>query len=634
MRILIIILIATISLNCFSQSPTISSQVDWSQHRALFDANFDTIYSRVTVIDDTSKRSSDFQQVFDSNSVVEFRNGIFTIDETLLIPSNFHLIISPSATLKLGNEANKHLFHNKGLGVSGLGSLPDSNITIDGGGILDGNKENQTRNTYVPGSMYNWELFWLAGIDNLKFRDLELKEARTFSSRFSGNPNATPSIPMSNFLIENIFINQITIENNGDGIHLNGPAHNGIFRNIWGSSADDDFFALIPDDAPLSTWGYVGTGDINNITVENIAPDSLITQTLRSVTGSHSMDNVTYRRITAHTNQQFMLFGNNGEEETGVYKDISFFNINSEGTESTLWCGTYFADTVENLYIEDFNIKHGSGFYMINTKTESVYMKNITFSEIDTSLTYITDFQSTADIEDIVIENLRYTYEGAGDRLGIIGVEGTSDRVLIKDSKLNKARNIFRKTSSSDTINTVIIENCDFNNGRVGEPIISATFVENIIIDGCRFSNIGKIIDQVSIKNITIKNCIIDSLTSLVNSGATSYDTVNLTLLNNTITRIQARPFRMFSNTSNRYWFIKSRGNTLQYDGAYINDPLYSDTPTYSKISWDSDDFVINTTYINNPQDGDHGVFNVGGFRVPAFYSNGNWYNLITGTTL
>lgn len=204
----------------------------------------------------------------------------YLISSTLVLPSDFKLVLPEKAVIKLKENSNCPMLKNSWQEIENSGKYvyvgrdkiwnyvncispkkehQCKNISVYGG-IWDFNNLNQKPNPlrsldFLENERYTGFGFQFFNVENLTISSLTLKNPVTFG--------VTMDV-ISDFLVENITFdytvgNPMTI--NMDGIHLNGMCYNGVIRNLKGACFDD----LV---ALNASEGY--KGEISDILVQNL----------------------------------------------------------------------------------------------------------------------------------------------------------------------------------------------------------------------------------------------------------------------------------------------------------------------------------------------------------------------------
>ena len=200
-----------------------------------------------------------FRKAIDENEIVIIPEGVYYVDETLIIPSN-RKIIAYGAHIKKVPEMNTLLLRNEHLSDGSYfkidGSNADENITVLGGTWEDTGKEwtfhhgLYDKENSMPGVS---ACMCFTNIKALTVKDVKIIRAGGFGIQVG---NLTDGV-----------IEDVTFENTvADGVHINGNTKNVIVKNVSGS-VGDDIVALNMYDWFASSVCF---GPIENLLCENI----------------------------------------------------------------------------------------------------------------------------------------------------------------------------------------------------------------------------------------------------------------------------------------------------------------------------------------------------------------------------
>lgn len=208
------------------------------------------------------------QKAIDENEIVyipPLQTPVY-IDDTLIIPSHRVIHASDHTIIRMLPQRGFCMMQNEKLKYDhdefDYKTNPNIGIIIDGGvwstcsnGIRDGNgnhsqhfnPQNDLLQKGVSG------VFTFSNVRDITIKNLKIFDVSAFAIQISG---------CEDFLIENIIFDNAFY----DGVHLNGPAENGIIRNISGLTGDDII--------ALNAWdwsaGSMSCGTIRHVLVENI----------------------------------------------------------------------------------------------------------------------------------------------------------------------------------------------------------------------------------------------------------------------------------------------------------------------------------------------------------------------------
>lgn len=188
--------------------------------------------------------------------------GTYLIDKTLIIHSNTHFILSPGAKLLAAPLSRCALIENEHFAGGGR----DENIEIIGG-IWDGNcdemgldasyeTEHRLDNPFDP-KLFKGKLIRFARIDRLILTRMTVRNPVSYGIQIADTRG---------FVVRDIFFDYNWHFGTTDGVHINGPAYDGVIENLAGTT-NDDLVSLTTYDEPHAE---VTLGDIENIYIHNL----------------------------------------------------------------------------------------------------------------------------------------------------------------------------------------------------------------------------------------------------------------------------------------------------------------------------------------------------------------------------
>ena len=198
------------------------------------------------------------------------RTQPYYLDGPLVLKSGQKLSADPAAEIRLKPGSNTCMVRNEHIvgfadqPVPG-DTKPDTDIIIEGGiwtTLANGVKDNHgnqrgssSKKNPVPGTH---GVILLHNVRHATVRNVTVRQSRPFAIHL-GN-------------IRDFTVDGLTLDRHGrDGVHVDGPASNGIIRNVHGDSHDDP--------VSLTAWDWrqynVTFGPIHHLTIEHIlgAPD-------------------------------------------------------------------------------------------------------------------------------------------------------------------------------------------------------------------------------------------------------------------------------------------------------------------------------------------------------------------------
>ena len=191
------------------------------------------------------------------------RPGVYLITKTLIIHSNTRFILSPGAKLIAAPGSCCALIENEHFAGGGR----DDNIEIVGG-IWDGNcdqmgliaeyeSEHRLDDPYSP-ELFKGKLIRFAHVDRIVLMRMTVKDPVSYGIQIAD---------AYGFVVRDIFFDYNWHFGTTDGVHINGPAYDGVIENLFGTT-NDDLVSLTPYDEPHAE---VTKGDIENIYIHNLS---------------------------------------------------------------------------------------------------------------------------------------------------------------------------------------------------------------------------------------------------------------------------------------------------------------------------------------------------------------------------
>ncbi|MBQ9098311.1 MAG: hypothetical protein IJY50_02680 [Clostridia bacterium] len=191
------------------------------------------------------------------------RPGTYLISKTLIIHSNTHLILAPGARLLAAPLSRCALIENEHF--AGDGRDHDIQIT---GGIFDGNcdamgldavheAKHRLDDPYSP-ALFKGKLMRFAHVDRIVLEKLTVKDPVSYGIQIGH---------VRGFVTRDLFFDYNWHFGTTDGVHINGPARDGVIENLCGTT-NDDMVSLTTYDEPHAE---ISIGDIENVYIHNIS---------------------------------------------------------------------------------------------------------------------------------------------------------------------------------------------------------------------------------------------------------------------------------------------------------------------------------------------------------------------------
>ncbi|MBU4459419.1 MAG: right-handed parallel beta-helix repeat-containing protein, partial [Verrucomicrobia bacterium] len=196
----------------------------------------------------------------------------YYLDGPLILKSGRKLSADPAAEIRLKPDSNTCMVRNEHIsGFAGkpvpADPMPDTDITIEGGiwttlanGVKDANGNPRglsSKRQPVPGTH---GVILLQNVRRVTVRNITVRHSKAFGVHLANARDFT--------------VDGVTLDEHGrDGVHVNGPASDGVIRNVSGVSHDDT--------VALNAWEWENYapsfGAIHHIVIEDIrgAPDGI-----------------------------------------------------------------------------------------------------------------------------------------------------------------------------------------------------------------------------------------------------------------------------------------------------------------------------------------------------------------------
>lgn len=207
------------------------------------------------------------QAMLDERGVVTIdKPGTYLISKTLIIHSNTRFILSPGAILLAAPLSRCALIENEHFSGGGR----DQNIEIVGG-IWDGNCDEMgieanyqsTHRNDEPYSTdrFSGKLLRFAHVDRITLMRVTVRNPMGYGIQIAD---------VYGFVVRDIFFDYNWHFGCTDGVHINGPAYDGVIENLAGTT-NDDLASLTTYDEPHAevTLGPIENVYIHNLTARN-----------------------------------------------------------------------------------------------------------------------------------------------------------------------------------------------------------------------------------------------------------------------------------------------------------------------------------------------------------------------------
>lgn len=198
----------------------------------------------------------------DRGIVTVEKPGTYLISKTLVICSNTKFVLSPGAKLLAAPFSKCALIENEHFAGGGR----DENIEIIGG-VWDGNCDemglvaeyestHRLDNPYSP-SLFKGKLIRFAHIDRIVLTCMTVRNPVSYGIQIGD---------VYGFVVRDLFFDYNWHFGTMDGVHINGPAYDGVIENLCGTT-NDDLVSLTTYDEPHAE---VTIGNIENVYIHNL----------------------------------------------------------------------------------------------------------------------------------------------------------------------------------------------------------------------------------------------------------------------------------------------------------------------------------------------------------------------------
>ena len=206
------------------------------------------------------------QELLDGRGIVRIEKpGTYLVSKTLIIHSNTRLELSPGARLLSAPLSRCALMENEHFADHDGGY--DENIEIIGG-IWDGNCDemgldavtelkNRLETPYRP-YVFKGKLIRFAHVERIHLSRMTVRNPVSYGVQIAA---------VYGFVVRDIFFDYNRHFGTTDGIHINGPAYDGVIENLSGTT-NDDLVSLTTYDEPHAE---ITLGDIENVVIRNLS---------------------------------------------------------------------------------------------------------------------------------------------------------------------------------------------------------------------------------------------------------------------------------------------------------------------------------------------------------------------------
>ena len=333
------------------------------------------------------------QEMLDGQGIVTVdRPGTYLISKTLMIHSNTRFILSPGAVLLAAPMSKCALIENEHFAGNGR----DENITVTGG-TWDGNCDamgldaeyeaiHRLDDPYSP-SLFKGKLIRFAHLDRIKLTDMVVKNPVSYGIQIGD---------VRGFVCRDLFFDCNHHFGTTDGVHINGPARDGVIENLCGTT-NDDMVSLTTYDEPHAE---VSVGPISNVYIHNITAMNGYSG-IRLLSGENcEMRSVHIDGLYGDYRHNGVILSNHNKRPGRVwFDDITIEHVHASKSDTPLGdgCFRYWEKYADPCAIIEFGPEAICG---------TVTLRDIIRRETHTTQGALVAVSSTASIERLVTDNL------------------------------------------------------------------------------------------------------------------------------------------------------------------------------------------------------------------------------------
>ena len=338
------------------------------------------------------------QAMLDQKGIVTIHKpGTYLITKTLVIRSNTRFVLSPGAKLLAAPMSRCALIENEHFAGGGR----DENIEIIGG-IWDGNcdemgldaayeAKHRLDDPYDP-KLFKGKLIRFAHIDRIALEKMTVKNPVSYGVQIAD---------VYGFVVRDIFFDYNWHFGTADGIHINGPAYDGVIENLAGTT-NDDLVSLTTYDEPHAE---VTLGPIENVSIRNLTARNGYSA-VRLLSGEdlplkHVVIDGIYGTYRHHA---VVISNHNKRPGTCWFEDILIENVYACKSDTPLGEGCH-------LTWEDGADRDAFFFFGRDAVCGNVTIRNVHRHQSFSTESALFKFDSTCSIQKLILDNIDQTLD-------------------------------------------------------------------------------------------------------------------------------------------------------------------------------------------------------------------------------
>ncbi len=342
------------------------------------------------------------QKMLDARGVVTVEKpGTYLITKTLIIHSDTRFILSPGARLLAAPMSRCALIENEHFAGGGR----DENIEIIGG-IWDGNCDEMGLDAAYEAmhrlddpydhKLFKGKLMRFARVDRILLQGMTVRNPVSYGVQIAD---------AYAFVVRDIFFDYNWHFGTTDGIHINGPAYDGVIENLSGTT-NDDLVSLTTYD---ESHAEVTLGDIENVYMHNLSARNGYSA-VRLLSGeNYSLRGVRIDGLYGTYRHHAVIISNHNKRPGSVwFDDLTIENVYAGKSHTPL--GERCHLTWEKYADQDGFFQFGYGAVCGN-----VTMRNIHRHQEKSTLSPLFRFSDTCRIDRLFLDNVTQTVAQGAD---------------------------------------------------------------------------------------------------------------------------------------------------------------------------------------------------------------------------
>ena len=341
----------------------------------------------------------ELQKMLDQCGIVTIdRPGTYLVSKTLIIHSNTRLVVSPGVKFLAAPMSRCALIENEQFA---LGQGRNCNIEIFGG-IWDGNCDAMGLDAVyeakhrldLPYStqLFKGKLMRFAHVDGIALEKMTVKDPVSYGIQIGD---------VRGFITRDIYFDYNWHFGTTDGVHINGPAYDGVIENLYGTT-NDDMVSLTPVDEPHAE---VTTGEIINVKIQNIRARNGYSGIRLLAAGDYDVRCIHINGVYGDYRHNAVLMSNHQTRPgaIGWFDDIIIEHVHASksGTPLSEECFCFWEENaIETLPII---------WFMGNARMGRVTLRDISRHETTDTKAALVQFDAGAKIERLYVENVSQT---------------------------------------------------------------------------------------------------------------------------------------------------------------------------------------------------------------------------------